>query len=258
LLAFVDESGTPHKNDDSPYYTLVAVCFHEWDISSFDKKIYAAQGIFRKHYNDESRIVEIKGTKFINKRIFSENMDINKRFIEEIFTAIQDATIWISRIVGEKPASDVKYNPSKLDRHHTLLINTLEDFARRRDNKIKHISIVFDNIDDGDARKVTARLAGLVHKAEYKGEPYNHITTWPFFVSSQIVPGIQIADVVASVIRHMYCIQFDKRQYSEPFKSWVIEKYSIIKQKFFDRPQDFPLITQAELEKISKASRTAT
>jgi hypothetical protein len=253
LLAFVDESGIPHKNDDSPFYTLVAACFNEWDITSFDKKIYAAQGIFRRHYNDESRNIEIKGVKFINKRIFSMNMNLNKQFIEEIFTAIQNAPIWISRIVGEKPTNEVKFDPSKLDRHHTLLINTLEDFARKSGNKVKHISIVFDNIDDGDARKITARLAGLIHKAEYKGAPYCHITAWPLFVSSQIVSGIQIADIVASVIRHMYCILFSDKHYPEPYKNWIIEKYSVIKQKFFDRPQDFPLITQAELEKISKA-----
>ena len=245
----------PHKNDDSPYYTLVATCFHEWDIADFDKKIYAAQGIFRKHYNDESKQIEIKGKKFINRRIFSEKMDLNKRFIEEIFAAIQSTRIRISRIVGEKPLNDVRFDPSKLDRHHTLLINTLEDFARKPDNKIRHISVVFDNIDDGDARRITNRLAGLIHKAEYKNAPYSHITAWPLFVSSQIVAGIQIADIVASVIRHMYCIHFGKVQYLEPFKSWIIEKYGIIEEKFFDKPKAFPLITQGELEKISKTSK---
>ncbi|MCL1941093.1 MAG: DUF3800 domain-containing protein, partial [Synergistaceae bacterium] len=151
----------------------------------------------------------------------------------------------------ERPANDVRFDPSKLDRHHTLLINTLEEFARK--DKIKYISVVFDNIDDGDARRVTDRLAGLIHKAEYKNAPYSHITAWPLFVSSQIVAGIQVADLAASVIRHMYCIYFEKIQYPEPFKHWIIEKYSVIKEKFFHKPETFPLITQAELEKITKA-----
>ena len=46
LLAFIDESALMHKNDDSPFYVLAAVCFHEWEIAKVDKKIFHAKQKF--------------------------------------------------------------------------------------------------------------------------------------------------------------------------------------------------------------------
>lgn len=253
MLAFVDESGIVHRKDDSPFYTLVAVTFQEWEISKFDRKIYEANSIFREHYDDlERENVEIKSKKFITNRIFKPNMNLNLDFIEKIFDAIRQSQINIVRVVGERPDVDIKWDIAKLPRQYTLLVNGLEDYARK--SNIKNISVVFDNIDDGDAKNITKKFSNLVHKAALKNQGYEHITAWPMFVSSQVVPGIQIADIVAGVIRHMYCLHFGRteaKNYSPQLAYWIHEKYEIIKSKFSASPNSFPLISKDEIAKIS-------
>jgi hypothetical protein len=80
----------------------------------------------------------------------------------------------------------------------------------------------------------------LIYKAEYKGKNYTHITPWPLFVDSSVVGGIQIADLVAGIIRHHYCINKGRtiipnfeNMYPADFCRWINEKYEIIKSKFW-------------------------
>lgn len=54
------------------------------------------------------------------------------------------------------------------------------------------------------------------------------ILEMPLFVKSIITPGVQVADLMAGVVRHYYERGLDKKQPQDAFEKWILELYSII------------------------------
>jgi len=255
LLAFIDESALMHKNDDSPFYVLAAVCFHEWEIAKVDKKIFHAKQKFaalkyKSHERKDMAIaMEIKAKKLITPR--SIGLSYNREFLDELFQVVVNSKAKILRIVGERPDFDVTFEKGKLKPHYTQLIRLLEKAAG--EHNVKNISVVFDNINDGDALETSKQFSNLIHKAGHGPNlPYEHITAWPLFVNSEVVAGIQIADIVAGLIRHRYCMEFDsakKKDYPHDFSEWVYKKYAVLQSKFWLDAQKWVLLKKEQLSK---------
>jgi len=55
-----------------------------------------------------------------------------------------------------------------------------------------------------------------------------HILEMPLFVKSIITPGVQVADLMAGVVRHFYEKNLDKESPKDAFEKWISELYSIV------------------------------
>lgn len=60
------------------------------------------------------------------------------------------------------------------------------------------------------------------------------ILEMPLFVKSVITPGVQVADLMAGIIRHYFERSLDKREPKEPFEKWLCELFSIISSLTID------------------------
>ena len=231
MLVFIDESGMPYPKDSTINPVLCGVCIEESDIKEVSRKIY------RLKMNIFGKDTEIKSTSLIRRRIIEKNMTNNKKFVDEFVKTACSFNINVFAIIMNKP--DSPYTPSEkmIPKHYKYLISRIEHFCEKHDNK-KAI-LVFDEVPGKDII-IAKFITNFLFKSRI-GKKFNRILEMPFFVSSEVTPAIQIADIFAGIIRHYYENGLDKKLFNEvtnPFETWIYSLYLqiIAKTENFNRP----------------------
>ena len=250
MFAFIDEScflepqteNSKANGDISPFATLVAACIHERYIGELDRSFFR----IKRDIFGEGKKVEIKAENFIHSKIFISEK--NKECIEKVFDVIAGIKMHFLGIICERPTHRLrKDRNSLLPYHYTQLMNKIDSYAIQQQ---QDIFVVFDNQSHGKDAELSFRYGNLVHKARH----IERLQASPFFVSSAIVPGIQIADIVAGLLRHYYCMRESLCQstYSEEFKIWLQEKYEFIRPMFpsVDKSSGIYYISRKTLEEV--------
>ena len=190
MLAFIDESGHPHPNDKNRRPVVVAACFSERDSRRISGRIHAMK---RDLLNSER--IELKGVKLLNRRTHRVKPDY-LGFLEEFFSNLLNLPITLFAIIMEAPFGAGEQQDDFLPDRFRFLIQRIELLAETNDEMA---TIMFDghpNLYGGLGWKFNSFL----YRHE-EGRACTHITDVPAFVDSETSAGIQIADMVASVIR---------------------------------------------------------
>ena len=224
LLVFVDESGRPHPNDSTENPVLCGICIKEADIKHFSQSIYRLKmQVFGKD-------TEIKSTSIIRRRIFDKNMTNNRLYAEEFVKIACSFDIKVFAIIMNKPSLPVVLNESILPKQYKLLISRVERFCEN-DGHEKAI-LIFDE-DPGNDLIVAKCITNFLFKSK-TGKKFDRILEMPFFVSSEVTPAIQIADIFAGIIRHYYENGLNANaedKTTDRFKAWIYELFTQIASK---------------------------
>ena len=224
MLVFIDESGQPHPNDSTINPVLCGVCIKESDIRTISRDIYRLKmRIFGKD-------TEIKSTSLIRRRIFTKKMTINKQYVDDFVKTAYSYDIKVFAIIMDKPNNPVILSESLLPKHYKLLLKRVEYFCENN-NHDKAI-LVFDEVPGNDLI-VAKCITKFLYKSKI-GKKFNRILEMPLFVSSEVTPAIQIADIFASIIRHYYENGFDMMDLdikADSFESWIRSLFSQVYTK---------------------------
>ncbi len=105
MLAFIDESGHPHANDQSTRPVVVAICFEEPESRYISGRVHAMK---RDILGKES--AELKGRLLINRTTYRRQPQA-VAFAEEFFDALRNFPVTIFAIVMEAPFNMSQQQP---------------------------------------------------------------------------------------------------------------------------------------------------
>lgn len=220
LLAFVDESGFPHPNDETLRPVLASVCMSEDDLRKMIQTMYRIKkDIFGR------TDVEVKATQMVRPRVFTRytrGKQCTDRIITEIVSGLR--TLRVFAVVMTHP-EDVPYqlvDSEFLVPHYRYLLQRIHAYAYDRSEKAV---VVFDSRDDGEDRKVVNHMKNWLFRSQ-EGQAMTSLVQTAFFVSSKVEEGIQLADLVAGIIR-MYHESLGPLE----FREWLNELYSKISSR---------------------------
>lgn len=188
MFAFCDESSFPRPSENSDYSVLLAACIKAEDIRSITQRVYQLKESIFGGGSD----VEIKAKNFVVPKTMNPTRNRNKKFVDKLLELIEAENIGVYAMVMEKPDYNPYVHLDKLPVHYTYLIQRINAYAN---SKRRLISIVFDGQDPGTDEIVSKKFYNLV----YRAVGLDQVIEMPLFVSSKIVPGIQIADIMAGI-----------------------------------------------------------
>ena len=182
----------------------------------------------RQLYTLKRRIVqrpemELKSVKLITRTSFRRKEDY-RELVEAFFDLCRNLPLEVFAITMERPAHDLPDDPVWLPNQFRYLLQRVHASAQPGG---EHATILFDG--DGQA------LGGLARRFESflfrsnEGRSLTAIADAPYFVDSRITAGIQIADLMASVVR-----QFEENELfrgpptGDPYLSAISRYYRII------------------------------
>lgn len=222
MFAFIDESCFPRPTEASDFSVLFAACIKIEDIRSVTQRVYQLKTYIFGGDND----VEIKAKNFIVPKTLHPTRTRNKEFVDRLFEIIEGENIRVYAMVMEKPDFVPYVEPGKLPIQYTYLLQRINACARA---ERRPVSIIFDGQDSSADENVSNRFYNLL----YRTHGLDQIIEMPLFVSSKIVPGIQIADLMAGVTRHYYNARLNIEKPENEFHTWIAEKYKIIQSKTY-------------------------
>ena len=190
MLAFIDESGHPHPNDPATRPVVVATCISERDARRIGGRIHA----LKRDALGRERI-EMKGRSLINRHTFRRKTDY-VAFVEEFFSALLNLPVTVFGVIMERPSVSHSSDTSYLPAQFRYLVQRIELSAESRDEMA---TILFDG-SAGQLGGLSFKFDAFLYRSE-EGRACSHITDAPFFGDSKASSGIQIADMVASVVR---------------------------------------------------------
>ena len=192
MLVFIDESGHPHPNDANPRPVVAAVCIEAEDSRLVSGRIHALK---RDLLGRERERMELKALDLLNRRTYRRKPDY-AAFLEEFFGALLNLPITVFGVIMQAPFSEGVDDNDLLPNRFRYLLQRIELLAEEKD---KMATIMFDGAPNlyGD---VGWKFNRFLYRSD-EGRACTHITDAPAFVDSRTSAGIQIADMIASVLR---------------------------------------------------------
>jgi hypothetical protein len=228
MLVFMDESGHPHPNDASPRPALVAVCIRERDVRDISRQLYG----LKKRITGRPEM-ELKSVRLITRTSFRRKEQY-RELVEAFFDLCRNLPLRVFAIAMERPTQKPSTDPGWLPNQHRYLLQRIHLEAQPNDDMA---TMLFDGGGTG--------LSGLARKFEgflfrsNEGQSLTSIADAPYFVDSKITAGIQIADLMASVVR-----QFEENELfrglpaGDPYLSAISRYYRIIESLTTDFDTD--------------------
>ena len=224
MLAFIDESGHPHPNDSNQWSVIVACCFGETESRRIARTLHA----LKRDVLQRERM-EMKGGKLLNRSVFRNRRE-RVAFVEEFFSALLNLPVVIFAIGVERPSSPPQGDETFLPIYFRYLVERIQLLAEERDEMA---TLLFDGNGENFGGLSTKFNSFIYRSAQ--GQLYTRIADAPFFVDSKITAGIQIADMVASVIRqHQQEELYRRTPVGDDYLLAIRRYFRIVEQKTMD------------------------
>lgn len=222
LLAYIDESGFPHPNDQTINPVLAAVCIPKDEVRGLMQKMYKIKmDVFGRHD------VELKAVNVIKSKTLTRNTN-NKRFVERVMNEVilNTPNLRVFAIVMEKPNVALQTDNMMFPNHYRFLLQRIDGYSYSRYRKCV---VCLDSQDEGNDMIISHKMKNYLFRSA-EGNECNSIVESAFFVSSRVEEGIQLADLCAGVIRKYYELSENNTQEWD-FTNWVGELYRRIQEK---------------------------
>jgi hypothetical protein len=218
MLAFIDESGFPHPNDDTERPVLATVCIPKDQIRNILVRMYnIRQDVFgRGDY-------ELKASNVLNKKSvthFHQRKLFTDRVVDEVLCGILGIKVFA--IVMTKPSTFPTYNKDYFQNHYRFLLQRINAYAH---SQRKHCIVAFDSQDEGNDKIISTRMKNYLFRSQEGRETITAIVESAFFVSSKVEDGIQLADLCAGIIRKYHEMNASEQS---PYTNWIESLYGKI------------------------------
>jgi hypothetical protein len=219
LIAFIDESGFPHPNDNTQNPVLAAVCIPREELRNVINKMYK----IKTSVYDKPEM-EIKASKLIRYKSI-ETHTLNKQFVEEIMKnlLVPSQNIKVFAIVMDKPKRmpwDL-LDENILPNYYRLLLQRIGQYSSLQK---KNCILAFDSRDEGNDILIANKIKNYLYKSN-EGKRCTSIIESSFFVNSKIEEGLQLADLCAGIIRKYYELCYHKDFKGNKYSEWINELY---------------------------------
>lgn len=225
MLVFIDESGSIHPNDPSPVSTLLALCMPERVHRGASRQLYTIKKTVLGRDND----YELKATELINERTFRRIAE-KKEIVEAVFDLLSKLDITVFTVIVPRPSKTINSQSGHLPAPHKFLLQRVNALA----DELKQEAIL---VYDGKGMNIQGmNMSSCITDYIFKVAEYNNtlrrIVDTALFVDSRVTPGIQLADLAASVVR-----QYEQHELfkgvprGNPYLSAINRLYGTIRAK---------------------------
>lgn len=222
MLAYIDESGFPHPNDDTKNPVLAAICIPKDEIRQLMQKMYNIKMDIFGRYD-----VELKAVNVIKPKSLTRNFN-NKLFAERVVKEIIDGTLNLAifAVVMDQITTPLPNYPETFPNHYRFLLQRINGYSYSKNRKC---IISFDSQDEGNDMIISNKMKNYLFRSN-EGKQCSSIVESAFFVSSKVEEGIQLADLCAGIIRkyNEHCLNNVE---SNEFSAWLQQLYSIINKR---------------------------
>jgi len=198
MLSFIDISGDFFSNTDQQrYITAGAVTIRKRMIAEITRTMH---NLKRDILDNET--LEIKSTSFLNRDTLNDPNKNKHRFIQSVFEqCIDSSDCYYSAVVIANENVKKRFLRERLSKHYIYLLQRIQNIAVR--NRCQDVIILIDN----DNRNIDKWAAYAFNNFLYRaanGHELDRILAVPIFADSEMTIGIQLADLVAGVLKRYY------------------------------------------------------
>ncbi len=195
MLVFVDESEWPKPSVSSGYTVWAAIALQPQLSKAFSRELFNLE---RKFWRiNEPHEFEIKGRMLLNKRALTSPKKME--FIEEVLSPCKRYQLLAFAVgmqqIEEPMLVGFSSEESRIFRIYHYLLERVE--AMMQENYPDDMAMVLLDSSDKETNKRRAIAFGNFLYGHEAGRSMQKIVETPFFVSSDLTPGIQIADLFA-------------------------------------------------------------
>ena len=225
MLVFIDESGHPHPNDPTQRPVLAAVCFAQRDSRSINRQLFRTK---RALLGPDRAGLELKAHSLLKRSTFNRKPEL-RELVESVFDQLRHLPLTIFAVTMEQPAQVIPRQTVHLPRQYRYILQRVNTLLL--DEPSMAVVLV-----DGDG----SQYGGLSKKFEqylnryHEGQSMTKVVDTPYFVDSRFTTGIQLADLVAGVIRQYEEAELFRRPPPDAYLSAIARYYGIIAAKTKD------------------------
>lgn len=228
MLTFIDESGHPHPNDPATRPVLASVSFAQRDSRAISAKIY---GIKRNLLGVENADKELKARDLLNARTFKRRPEL-RELVESVFEQLRSLPLTIFGVVMESPERPLPRDDGRLPRQYRYLLRQVDALLHDHTS----MSVVLIDGDGSQYGGLSAKMEQYLHR-HGEGQALSKVVDSPYFVDSRYTVGIQLADMIAGVLRQYHEHELSRRSgLSDPYLSAIARYYRVISDKAPDTP----------------------
>jgi hypothetical protein len=195
MLIFVDESEWPKPSAPEGYTVWAAVALRPQLSKAFSREVFNLEKKFWRI--SEPHEFEIKGRMLLSKRALTSPKKIE--FVEEVLSICKHYQILAfcigMRQIGGPMLTGLIPEDSRIFRVYHYLLERVE--AMMQEDYPEDMAIVLLDSSDKETNKQRAIAFGNFLYGHEAGKSMQKIVECPFFVTSTLTPGIQIADLFA-------------------------------------------------------------
>lgn len=222
MLAFIDESGFPHPNDETINPVLAAVCIPKDEIRNIMQRMYKIKMDIYGRYDVELKAVNVLKSKSLSRN--TNNKHFADRVVNEVLTNILNLRIFA--IVMEQPKAPLVTESGTFPNHYRFLLQRINGYSFMKSRKC---IVCFDAQDEGNDMLISHKMKNYLFRS-IEGNQCNSIVESAFFVSSKVEEGIQLADLVAGIIRKYYELCMGNVEL-DPFSNWINDLFIKIQSR---------------------------
>ena len=197
LFAFIDESGQPHPNDPSTRPVLATVCVRAEDLRALNTGLYRLK---RDILGKDQFRVEAKANELLTRGTLKRCPD-KREFVESFFEFVNNFPLVVFAIVMERPLMEPPKDRNILPMPFRYILQRIDRLTELGDmgSGTDLAAVMFDG-DGSQSHRISERFSNWLFRS-HSGRALTRLAESPFFVDSKFTPGIQVADMVAGVIR---------------------------------------------------------
>lgn len=219
MLAYIDESGFPHPNDETLHPVLAAVCIPKDEVRNIMQRMYKIKMDIYGRYDVELKAVNVLKPKSLTKN--SNNKEFADRVVDEILNNIFNLRVFA--IVMDHPESPLSTESGTFPNHYRFLLQRINGYSLTRGRKCV---VCFDAQDEGNDMIISHKMKNYLFRSS-EGNQCTSIVESAFFVSSKVEEGIQLADLTAGIIRKYYELCLGGEEL-DPFSAWIYKMFTKI------------------------------
>ena len=228
LFAFIDESGHPHPNDASTRPVLASVCVRADRLRSLNTELFRLK---RDILGENQFSMEAKASELITRGTMRRSPE-KREFVESFFDLCRNFPLTVFAIVMERPTSPPPKDRTFLPMPFRFILQRINGLVELEPD-IDLAAVLFDG-DGSQYNRISERFSNWLFRSA-SGISLNHLAETPFFVDSKFTPGIQVADMVAGVIRIYQENRLNDRvPTGDSFLSAISRYYDVVSQKSID------------------------
>lgn len=222
VLAYIDESGFPHPNDDTRNPVLAAVCITKDDIRNMMQRMYRIKMDIYGRHDVELKAVNVLKPKSLSRN--TQNKEFADRVVDEVLANVSNLRVFA--MVMDQLTAPLATEVGAFPNHYRFLLQRINGYSYTKGRKC---IVCFDAQDEGNDMLVSHKMKNYLFRST-EGNQCTSIVESAFFVSSKVEEGIQLADLAAGIIRKYYELCLGRTEL-DPFSGWINDLFVKIQSR---------------------------